>query len=97
MEKMSGVESHHRWNHIAKGPEVLPLLNGVYDIEHRFEFVPFLQIGSLYFKDDVCADLQDLPLFHSGSLPEDDPELHKKLVAVKGKYHIGPIADCQWW
>ena len=22
MERMSGVESHHRWTHVAKGPEV---------------------------------------------------------------------------
>ena len=97
MEKMSGVESHNRWNHIAKGPEVFPLLDGVFDIERSFERAPFSQIGSLYFKDDVPADLRDRPLFRPGSLPEDDTELHRRLDAAKDKYRVGPIADRQWW
>ena len=63
MEKMSGKESHHRWTHIAKAPQVYPLLFGVYEIECRFERVPFSQIGSLYSKDDVRADLRSRPLF----------------------------------
>ena len=97
MEKMSGVESLHRWTHIAKGPEVFPLLNGVFDIERSFEGAPFSQIGSLYFKDDVRADLRDRPLFRPGSLPECDTELHRRLDAAKDKYRVGPIADRQWW
>ena len=97
MEKMSGVESHHRWTHIAKAPEVFPLLNGVFDIERSFERAPFSQIGSLYFKDDVRVELRDRPLFHPSSLPEDDPELRGRLEAAKTKYCIGPIADRQWW
>ena len=97
MEKMSGVESYHRWTRIAKGPQVFPLLDGVFDIERSFECAPFSQIGSLYFKDDVPADLRDRPLFRPGSLPEDDPELYRKLDTAKEKYRIGPIADRQWW
>ena len=97
MEKMSGVESHHRWTHIAKAPEVFPLLDGVFDIERSFESAPFSQIGSLYFRDDVRADLRDRPLFRPGSLPEHDIELHRRLDAAKDKYRVGPIADRQWW
>lgn len=97
MEKISGVESHHRWTHIAKGPEVFPLLDGVFNIEHSFEGAPFSQIGSLYFRDDVRADLRDRPLFRPGSLPEDDTELYRRLNAAKDKYRVGPIADRQWW
>ena len=97
MEKMSGIESHHRWMHIAKAPEVFPLLDGVFDIEHSFEGAPFSQIGSLYFRDDVRADLRDRPLFRPGSLPENDAELHRRLDLAKDKYRIGPIADRQWW
>ena len=96
-EKMPGIESYHRWGHIAKASEVFPLLDGVFDIERNFERVPFSQIGSLYFKDDVRADLRDRPLFHPGSLSGDDPELSRKLEAAKTKYRIGPIADRQWW
>jgi hypothetical protein len=97
MEKMAGVESHQRWAHIAKGPEVFPLLNGVFDMERSFESAPFSQIGSLYFRDDVRADLRDRPLFSPGSLPKDDTELHRRLDAAKDKYRVGPIADRQWW
>ena len=97
MEKISGVESRHRWTRIAKGPEVFPLLDGVFDLEHRFEYAPFSQIGSLYFKDDVDPDLQSRPLFRSDALPEDNAELNGKLDAAKDKYRIGPIADRQWW
>ena len=89
MEKMSGVESHHRWTHIAKAPEVFPLLDGVFNIESSFEGAPFSQIGSLYFKDDVRTDLRDRPLFHPGSLPEYDIELHRRLDAAKDKYRVG--------
>src|SRR5882762_7104016 len=66
MERMSGVESHHRWAQIAKAPEVFPLLDGVFGIERNFERPPFSQIGSLYFRDDVRADLRDRPLFRPG-------------------------------
>ena len=97
MEKIPGVESRHRWTHIGKAPQVFPLLDGVFDIERSFECAPFSQIGSLYFKDDVRADLRDHPLFRPGSLPEDDPELYRKLDMAKDKYCIGPIADRQWW
>lgn len=96
MEKLSGVESIHRWTRIAKAAQVFPLLNGVFDIERRFECAPFSQIGSLYFKDDVRADLRDRPLF-ADSLTGDDPALLGKLNAAKDKYRIGPIADRQWW
>jgi len=41
MERMSGVESHHRWAQIAKAPEVFPLLDGVFGIERNFERPPF--------------------------------------------------------
>jgi hypothetical protein len=97
MERMSGVESHHRWAQIAKAPEVFPLLDGVFGIERNFERPPFSQIGSLYFRDDVRADLRDRPLFRPGSLAGGDPELLRKLEAAKDKYRIGPIADRQWW
>ncbi|KAL6309497.1 hypothetical protein BKA93DRAFT_760333 [Sparassis latifolia] len=47
------MESHYRSTKLAKGPEVLPLMYGVFDIERSFESAPFSQFGSLYFKDDV--------------------------------------------
>lgn len=97
MEKLPGIESLHRWTHIAKAPQVFPLLNGAFDIERRFECAPFSQTGGLYFRDDVRADLRDRSLFRPDSLPGDDPELLRKLDAVKDKYPIGPVADRQWW
>ena len=97
MEKVSGVESHNRWTHIAKGAQVFPLLDGVFEIERSFEEAPFSQIGSLYFRDDVRADLRDRPLFRPGSLPEEDTQLYRRLDAAKDKYRVGPIADRQWW
>lgn len=58
---------------------------------------PFLEIGSLYFTDDVHHNLRSRPLFNSDGFSEDDPELARKLAAAKDKYRIGPIADRQWW
>jgi len=97
MEKLSGVESQYRWNIITEKPQVLPILNGAFDIERRFECAPFSQIGSLYFRDAVRADLRDRPLFRPDSLPGDNPELLRKLDPAKDKYRIGPIADRLWW
>jgi hypothetical protein len=89
--------THHRWAHIAKGHEVFPLLDGVFDIERKFETAPFSQIGSLYFKDDVAVEYQKRPLFRPNYPVDDDSELHGRLEAAKEKYRIGPIADRQWW
>lgn len=57
-------------------------------MKRKFKCAPVSQIGSLYFKDDVQADLRDRPLFRPGSLPKDDPELYRKLDAAKDKYRI---------
>jgi hypothetical protein len=100
LEKVLGVPSQQRWAHIAKGPQVFPLLYGVFDIERKFELAPFSQIGSLYFRDDVPADLQKRPLFYDddGSFSENgDNGLLKRLDAAKEKYRVGPIIDRQWW
>jgi hypothetical protein len=100
MEKISGTESLHRWPHIAKGREVFPLLNGVFDIERQLELAPFSQMGSLYFTNDVSPALRSRPLFRLDAFkgnPNSDSELCAKLDGAKERYRIGPIADRQWW
>ena len=57
MEQVLGMESHHCWTHLAKGPQIFPLLDSVFGMECRFQCVPFSQIGSLYFEDDMHPDL----------------------------------------
>lgn len=88
MEVASGVALNDRRKQI-KGDEALPHLEELIENERKFESVWFSQHGSLYFKEDVSAELQERPLF-AGDVPD-------QLKAFSERYRIGPISDRQWW
>ena len=89
MEEVPGVPLSHRWEEFGGSDEVKPILNGVLDLETKFESLRFNRIGSLYFKEDVSADLQTIPLL-TGSIDTATRELSER-------YRVGPLIDYQWW
>lgn len=88
MEVARGVALNDR-RKLIKGDEALPHLQELVDTERKFESARFSQHGSLYFKEDVSAELQKMPLF-AGDVPD-------QLKAFSERYRIGPISDRQWW
>ncbi|KAI5116307.1 hypothetical protein M0805_009633 [Coniferiporia weirii] len=89
MEEISGVRLGERWTQFDKPQEVLPIFTDIIDVEAKFESLRFSQIGSLYFKEDVCEDLQSLPLL-SGNTDATIQQLSER-------YRVGPLIDYQWW
>ncbi|KIM48624.1 hypothetical protein M413DRAFT_437823 [Hebeloma cylindrosporum] len=89
MEEVPGVSLGERWSTFGHREEVIPILNGILDMEAKFESLRFSLIGSIYFKEDVSADLQTIPLL-SGAIDTTTRQLAEK-------YRVGPIADYQWW
>lgn len=81
MEVAGGIALNDRRKQI-KGDEALPHLEELIGIERKFESVRFSQHGSLYFKEDVSAELQERPLF-AGDVPD-------QLKAFSERYRIGP-------
>ncbi|KAG6819122.1 hypothetical protein H0H93_015163 [Arthromyces matolae] len=68
------------------------LFDDCMSIEKSFEKVRFSQLGSLYFTQDVSAELQARPLF------ADDMDLSTEtLRKAASKYRIGPLVDRQWY
>jgi hypothetical protein len=64
-------------------------MNSMLDIEAKFESLRFSRIGSLYFKEDVNADLQGVPLL-SGVTDTTTQQLSER-------YCVGPLINYQWW
>jgi hypothetical protein len=69
--------------------DVKPILTGVLDVAIKFESLCFSRIGSLYFKEDVSADLQTVPLL-TGSIDAATRELSER-------YRVGPLINFHWW
>jgi hypothetical protein len=89
MEEASGVCLGDRWENFGSADDVIPILDGMMDVETKFESLSFSRIGSLYFKEDVSADLQTVPLL-TGSIDATTRQLSEK-------YRVGPLIDYQWW
>jgi hypothetical protein len=89
MEEVPGVRLSQRWEEFGSADDVRPILTGVLDVETKFESLCFSRIGSLYFKEDVSADLQTVPLL-TGSIDAVTRELSER-------YRVGPLIDYQWW
>ena len=89
MEEVPGVSLSDRWEEFGSADEVRPILNGVLDVETKFESLSFSRIGSLYFKEDVSADLKTVPLL-TGSIDATTRQLSEK-------YRVGPLINYQWW
>ena len=89
MEKVSGVHLGDRWEKFDSADDVIPILDSVFDLQAKFESVCFSRIGSLYFKEDVSADLQTVPLL-TGSI---DPTTRQ----LSERYRVGPLINPQWW
>jgi hypothetical protein len=89
MEEVPGVPLGLRWNKFERAEDVKPVMNGIMDMEAKFESLRFSRIGSLYFKEDVGPDLQAIPLL-SGEV--DAPTLKSS----EG-YRVGPLINQQWW
>ena len=89
MEEVPGVRLGHRWLQFATADDVRPIMNSMLDIEAKFESLRFSRIGSLYFKEDVSADLQGVPLL-SGVTDSTTQQLSER-------YCVGPLMVYQWW
>jgi len=89
MEEVPGVPLGDRWKNFETADEVRPIMTGVLDAETKFDMLRFSRIGSLYFKEDVSAELQAVPLL-SGSIDTTTRQLSEK-------YRIGPLINYQWW
>ena len=89
MEEIPGVRLAHRWKEFDSADDVRPIMTGMLDVEAKFESLCFSRIGSLYFKEDVSADLQTVPLL-SGSIDTATRQLSER-------YRVGPLINYQWW
>ena len=89
MEEVPGVRLSHRWEEFDSADDVRPIMTGVLDVETKFESLSFSRIGSLYFKEDVSADLQTVPLL-TRSIDATTRQLSEK-------YRVGPLINYQWW
>jgi hypothetical protein len=89
MEEVPGVPLGDRWKNFETADEVRPIMTGVLDAETKFEMLRFSRIGSLYFKEDVSAELQAVPLL-SGFIDTTTRQLSEK-------YRVGPLINYQWW
>jgi hypothetical protein len=89
MEEVPGVCLGERWSTFERPEDVTPIMTGILDMEKKFESLRFSRIGSLYFKEDVSADLQAVPLL-SGAIDATTRQL------AEG-YRVGPLTNCQWW
>jgi hypothetical protein len=89
MEEVPGVRLGERWTEFGSPGDVTPIMTGILDIETKFESLRFSRIGSLYFKEDVSADLQAVPLL-SGTF--DTMTRH-----LSERYRVGPLINRQWW
>lgn len=87
---MDSIKLDERWMKFDSADDVAPVMTGISDAEARFESLRFSRIGSLYFKEDVSADLRDVSLFSSGAVDETSRRLSEK-------YCVGPLIDNQWW
>ncbi|PSR78909.1 hypothetical protein PHLCEN_2v7258 [Hermanssonia centrifuga] len=92
MEKIDGQILLDRWPLVTDGGDAATMLFEFAGIEKKFQRVPFSQIGSLYFKEDVSPELQDRPLFHAAACDLDDI-----FQAAAKRYRVGPISNRQWW
>lgn len=89
MEEIPGVRLGQRWTEFESADDVRPIMTGILDMETKFESLRFCRIGSLYFKEDVSADLQAVPLL-SGVLDTTTQQLSEM-------YRVGPLINYQWW
>jgi hypothetical protein len=89
MEEVPGVRLGQRWTEFESADDVTPIMTGMLDVETKFESLRFSRIGSLYFKEDVSADLQAVPLL-SGAIDTATRQLSEK-------YRVGPLINHQWW
>ena len=46
-----------RWENFGSAGDVIPILDRMMVMETKFESLSFSRIGSLYFKEEVSADL----------------------------------------
>ncbi|KAG6822066.1 hypothetical protein H0H87_003620, partial [Tephrocybe sp. NHM501043] len=91
MENIPGIDVNQR-GFIEIGAHAQPLFDDCMTIEKAFETVRFSQLGSLYFTEDVSADLQKQPLF------ADNMHLSTEaLRTAASRYRIGPLVDRQWY
>ncbi|KAF8519327.1 kinase-like domain-containing protein [Hysterangium stoloniferum] len=89
MEEVPGVRLGHRWTKLEHASDVRPIMYTLMDVESKFESLRFSRIGSLYFKEDVSAELQAVPLL-SG-----DVDIHTREFSER--YRVGPLINPQWW
>ncbi|KAG6811166.1 hypothetical protein H0H92_008689 [Tricholoma furcatifolium] len=90
MEPIPGIGLNQRGP--VEREEGTALLDDTLKIEKAFEKVQFSQLGSLYFTEDVSADLQARPLFAENM--ELDSDVLRKAAS---RYRIGPLVDRQWY
>ncbi|KZT32009.1 kinase-like protein [Sistotremastrum suecicum HHB10207 ss-3] len=82
MEKTPGVALSSRLEDLVECKNDRPLIDDLVNIEAKFSTVEFSQIGSIYYREDVCDGLQERPIYKDGV--EDE---------VSERFRIGPILD----
>jgi hypothetical protein len=85
MEKVEGVELHHRYKNLRS--EGFELTNQVNAMERAFASRRFSQIGGLYYKEDVEPALQARPLYAEDGYDDD----------ASTRFRIGPYVDWDVW
>ncbi|KDQ15000.1 hypothetical protein BOTBODRAFT_625693 [Botryobasidium botryosum FD-172 SS1] len=86
MEKVPGVTLADRRADIGSDV-IIPFARSVVSVEKKFSEIPFSQIGSLYFKEDVAIEPQERRLYAEG-IPDDE---------ASERFRIGPTVQREFW
>ncbi len=87
MERINGISLEDRWLNTFDA-EIGTVLKELVFLDARLHQRTFLQIGSLFFKEDVSPELQNRLLYMKKE--------HNTEPAAE-KYRIGPVVDKQYW
>ncbi|OBZ65402.1 Altered inheritance of mitochondria protein 9, mitochondrial [Grifola frondosa] len=86
MEKIRGDPLYTRWDGI-RGNDMRTVVEQVINMEQRFVWHRFSQIGSLFYKEDVEPALRDRPLYAAGDADDEASE----------RFRVGPLVDWAIW
>lgn len=89
LEKLPGVGFDKRFDTAFQFSDYIQTVREVAGIERKLLNIPFSQIGSIFFADDVEPQLRNRPL-----LRRDCPDVPSETLE---KYRIGPIMMYSWW
>ena len=89
LDYVDGVTLQSRWT-LIQGQDATDAVDSIRRVERNLQISSFTQNGSLYFSEDVPAELRSRSLYPT----HEDDDISQGLAA---KYRIGPIANREWW